>query len=172
MGKRLYRDIDIKGVTYPTVNDAAAHFGVQAETIRAAIRNGRIDTIGSGYRHRFPMRICIRGQVFPSAKAAAKHFNVTVGAIRQALSKDRLDAVGLPRKYNGAGAKPVTIGRLEFPSMAAASRMLGFSSGYISKATRRRSLSAMQRILGAAMRGEACQSKIGAQTQKTGAFGP
>jgi len=152
MGKRIYRDFEVRGVVYPDANVAAAALGVTPEAVRIALRKGTAHRLGTGAVGAEPLPVRIRGRVFPSTNAAAAHLGVTPNAIQKALSEGREDQVGLPQRYNGAVSKPVTIGVQTYPSMASASRALGFSAGYVSQALRRQSTVAMQGILAAAMR--------------------
>lgn len=151
MGKRIYRDINIRGTVYPDANAAAAAHCVSPDTVRLAVRRGTQHRIGTGAVGAEPMPVRIRGQLFPSAKAAAAHFGITPHAIYKALGEGRVDDVANPPRYNGARSRSVTIGSLRFASMAQASRALGFSSGYVSQALRRPSVATRQRIVGAVM---------------------
>ena len=40
MGRRIYRDIEIRGVVYPDAGSAAAAHGVSAQAVRVAVRKG------------------------------------------------------------------------------------------------------------------------------------
>lgn len=152
MGKRLYTNIEIQGMTFATVRDAVPYFGVSANTIRAAIRAGTTHRIGTGQSHPEALPVRIRGVTYPTVKAAAKSIHVTTKAIYQALSANRIDRVGLPTFVeNPNNSKPVTFGPVRFRSMSEADRQLGFSANYISKVMRRRQKSGMQRIMAAVM---------------------
>jgi hypothetical protein len=151
MGKRRYRDIEIRGTVYPTVQDVADALGVTPRAVTMAIRKGTTDRIGTGAVGSEPMPVRIRGRVYPDAGAAAKALGVTRGRIHQAINRGHEDRVGLPPSHNGARAKPVRVGGLDFPSMAAASRALGFRSEYLSRVMTRGSKRGRERILAAAM---------------------
>lgn len=161
MGARLHRDIEIRGVVYPTAQAAARALGVQAQTVRKAAQRGTLDSVGLGLSHPRPMPVRIRGRVYPSARAAAAALGVSQGAIRQALARGDPDSVGR-RRYNGARARPVAIGGLQFASMAEASRALGFSQSYVSKVLRGRSPVSRQRLLGAAMQLALARERVAA----------
>jgi len=47
MGKRVYQNIEIRGVVYPDVNAAAAALGVTAGQVRMAVRKDRLDGLGT-----------------------------------------------------------------------------------------------------------------------------
>jgi len=110
--------------------------------------------------------LVIRGQRFSSAeeaatalgvrvqtvRTAARAHNDTPAAVYQALHKGRLDRLGLLPEYNHARSRPVRIGVCRFPSMRAASLALGFSEYYVSQTLRLGRRSAMERLVGAAMR--------------------
>lgn len=147
--KKKYQNLEIRGMYYRDADEAAAALGVQAQAIRSAARRGTLHRVGLGEKGKEPMRVCIRGEVFPDARSAAKRFGVTVDAVWTAIWLGNPDRVG--RKRNAAG-KPVNLWGLEFPTMADASRALGFSSGYVSLAMRRKSRAMMERIAGEAMR--------------------
>lgn len=151
MGKRLYRDIEIRGTVYPTVQDAADAFGVTPRAVTMAIRKGTTHRIGTGAVGPEPLPVRIRGRVYPDAGAAAKALGLTRHAIHLAIAEGREERVGLPPGHNGARAKPVRVGGLDFPSMAAASRALGFRSEYLSHVMTRGSKRGRERILAAAM---------------------
>ena len=152
MGKRLYRDINVRGTVYADANAAAESLGVTADTVRLAVRNGSTHRIGTGSIGREPMPVQINGKDFASAAEAAGYFGVKPGAVYRAINEGRSQGFLQLVRQSHATWKPVTIGTLSFSSMEEANRVLGFGQGYISQAIRRRSEAAMQRILGAAMR--------------------
>jgi hypothetical protein len=128
MGLRKYTDIEVRGVVYPTVGDAAAALGVRPDTVRLAVRSGRLHRLGVGRAGPEKMPICIRGFNYPDADAAAKAFGVSRTAIYQALYRGDVDCVGRSRFGRvPPNAKPFEIGGLRFASMAQASGALGFS---------------------------------------------
>lgn len=158
MGATKHRNLEIRGVVYPTARAAAEAHGVTHSAILAAIRNGTLHRVGTGRTGVEPMPIRIRGEVFENAHLAAQRFGVRATAIYQAISQNRLDRIGLPLTFNGCGSKPFSVGNLNFASMAQASVALGFGRDYISQATRRKSKHAAARILAAAMKYEAQQA--------------
>jgi len=158
MGRTIYRDIEIRGVTYPTAPAAARALGVTPDTIRRARRNGTLHRVGLGRVGVEPMPIRIRGLDYADAHAAAVALGVTAAAVWQAAHKGTLDRVGLgPRRDNPSRARPVAIGSASYASMAVASKVLGFGESYISQALRRKSKRAMERIVAAQMAMEAEQ---------------
>lgn len=152
MGKRLYADIEIRGRVFATAADAAAHFGVTAQTVRIAVRSGTTHRIGTGAVGPEPGPVRIRGVVYPTAAAAAAALGLTANAIRNAVCENRTETVGLPRCHlRKPGAKEITLAGVRFASLADAERALGLSRGYISHAIQRNRAAARERILAAAM---------------------
>lgn len=153
MGARKYRDIEVRGVVYPTAQAAAAALGVREITVLRAARLGRLDTLGLGAAGLQSMPVRIRGVVYPSAAAAASALGVGVSAVRQALARGREDRVGLPRHRklppNSAPGKAVSIGGFEFVSQVAADAALGLPRGTTSRV--RRGVASRERWLRAAM---------------------
>lgn len=150
MGRRYYTDIEVRGRVFPTAQAAAAHFGVQPQTVLVALRKGTLHRLGTGAVGAEPCPIRIRGTLYPSAKAAARALGVNDNTISVALARGTLDRVGLPRR-DAWNAAPITLGGVRFPSRAAADRALGFPVGYVWAALKRRSPRAMERIVAAAM---------------------
>ena len=137
MGKRLHRDIEIRGVIYATANAAAKALGVQPSTVIRAIGCGRLDTLGTGIGGWAPLPVRIRGTVYPSQRHAAEALGVTQPAISYALKEGREDQVGLPPPPPPLNnAKSVTIGSHKFRSMRAASMALGLEQSAVSRAMR------------------------------------
>lgn len=151
MGKRKYRDIEIRGVVYPDAVSAARKLKVQPDTVRLAARLGTLDKVGLGVRI-VPTPVRIAGKVYPSAKAAGAAFGKTPHAVWKAIDEGDPDRIARPRCNARNKAKPVKIGPLSFPSMREASVKLGFGADYVSHALRRGSPQARQKILAAAMR--------------------
>lgn len=152
MGKRVYRDINVRGTVYADARAAAVALGVSPDAVRIAIRKGTTHRIGTGAVGIEPMPVRVRGRVFATAQAAAEHFGGTASGVYKAINSGRADSYLKPRRYNGATSKPVQIGTLTFSSMEEANRALGFGKGHISQVLRRGSKLARQRVLGAAMR--------------------
>jgi len=159
MAKRQWVDLVVRGVRYPTAAAVASKFGVTAEHVRHAAREGKLDQVGAGRGGAAPMSVLIAGRLFPSAKAAAAHFGVTVTAIYKALAAGDPDRVARPALYGGGVSKPFVLGGLSFRSHEAASRALGFGPSYLRNAIWRRSEHAMGRILAAAMRLRAAEDR-------------
>lgn len=152
MGRRIYRDIEIRGVVYPDAGSAAAAHGVSAQAVRVAVRKGTQHRVGTGAVGIEPMPVCLGGRRFVHAAAAARHFGVTRHAIYQAIASGRAQEFGGPPRHARLRSKPVTIGHLSFASMDEACRALGFRRGYVSQVLRRRSKTGLQIVLAAAMR--------------------
>jgi len=157
MGKRVWVDLVIRGVSYPTAQAAAAALGVTQEAVMVAARKGALERCGLGLVGRAPLPVRIRGRVFPSARAAAQHFQVQVSTIFSAIADGREDRVGLAPTVAANRSQPVVLGGMAFRSKAEASRRLGFQHEYVARAMLRRSERAMVRILAAAMRLRAAQ---------------
>lgn len=154
MGERKHTDIKVRGKTYATARDAAKDLGVQYNTVLAAIRRGKLDTLGIGQGRHQPMPISIRGKVYRDAKVAARAHGVTVNVIYSALYQGAIDRVGLPR-CGGSRSKPFSIGGLNWPSRRAASIELGFPEYFVAQAVLHNRKGAMRKIYAAAMKLEA-----------------
>lgn len=104
-----------------------------------------------------PLPVKIRGQVFPTAKAAAAHFKVNISTVYHAIADGRADTIGLGRgnypkdRRKSASAREIKIGGKTYPSMAAASKALGFHPQYIRHVMRVGKDQARARVLRAAM---------------------
>jgi hypothetical protein len=165
MGRTLYRDIVIRGVTYATAAQAGRALGVQRQTVVKAIQAGTLDRVGLGQPGLEPCPVRVNGVVYPGARAAGKALGFKPGAIYQALKQGREDRVGKPLR-NVARARPVRIGPLQFDSMAEASRALGFCVSYVSEALRRGRPVMAERLLAAAMRLQAQRERGAGAWQK------
>lgn len=153
MANPTYRDIKIRGVTYPDVASAAKALGVHPNTVRTAARKGTLHRVGTGRVGVEPMPVLIAGQRFENAQAAADHFQVQVMTVYSAISDGDPDRIARPPRYNPARSRQITIGSLTFPSMAQAARELGFKNReFVSKALKQGSGRGRQRILAAAMK--------------------
>lgn len=152
MGRRKYADIEVRGAVYPTARAAAQALGVDVKSVARACRSGRLDTLGlgRGRGHRMPVRIA--GRDFAGLGEAAAHFGCTPSAISKAISDGDPDRVARKSRGGGTLSRPVVLGGVRFPSMAAASRALGFSSGYVAKVMGSGSARRRERLLAAAMR--------------------
>lgn len=160
MGRRLYRDIIIRGEVYPSIRAAARALGVTHSTVLKAYHAGRLDGVGLGESYPRAMPVRIRGVVYPSVTAAAAALGVGPSAISQALARGAEDRVGLKlsaRRPNRTIS--VVLGGVRFASMSEADRALGFKPGYVSKALRSKSRRSRERILAAVMRFAAVQRR-------------
>jgi len=151
MGRRVHRDIPIRGVVYPTVQAAAAALGVSERAVLWAIRNGTLHRCGTGASHPEPMPVRIRGEVFENAHAAAARFGVAPHTVWRAIQDGREDRIGLQQAYNNAKSQPVTLGGQTFPSKSAASRAMGRAPGYVAHVLKRGGPRAREALIGAAM---------------------
>lgn len=87
------------------------------------------------------MTIKIRGKLYPNAKVAAKAVGVKVCTIYSALHRGTLETVGLgtgncKKVPRGGTPKPIKIGDMQFPSLAAAAVYLGYEKKSLSKILR------------------------------------
>lgn len=151
MTARKYTDIQIQGMTFPTVEDAADHFGVTGVTIRSHIRAGTLHRLGKGLSGPEPCPVRIRGVTYESPAKAAEELGVGINQVYRRLAEGRPDTIGLPNDRGQHCAKPIKIGPLKFRSLAEASRELGFSEGYVGRAFERDSSSMKEKILAAAI---------------------
>lgn len=151
MGRRKHQDIEIRGVVYPTVVDAARALDVTTNTVFKAIYKGTLHRVGTAAVGREPMPILVRGKVYENAAEAAAANNVSRPAVYAALSRGRPDRIGIRGAISPHGAKQFKVAGLVFPSLAAADRAFGFTPGYISRSLRSGSPRAAERIMGAAM---------------------
>lgn len=151
MANPTYRDIKIRGVTYPDVASAAKALGVGHNTVLKALHKVRLDGVGLGAKGIPAMPVRIRGRDFPSAEKAAKHFGVGRSAIYRALAAGDPDRVGRKPMAPKHCSKPFSVGGMRWPSLRAASIDLGFAPEFISKVYRYNRRSAKQCILAAAM---------------------
>ena len=152
MGQHIYRDIEIRGVRYPSASAAGKALGVTADAVRIAVRRGTLHRVGTGRVGAEPLPVCIRGKTFPDARAAAAHFGVCVSAVHSALAAGVPDRVGRKVPPPQPRAKPVTLFGVDFPSHAEASRALGFRDDYLARALKRNTRSGQQRIMAAVMK--------------------
>jgi hypothetical protein len=95
----LLMPITIRGIKYPSRKSAARALGLKASTLAAAIRNGRLDDVGTdaGYAAMYKP-ITIRGVTYPSRRHAADALGVATGTIANANTKGRLEFVATRSK--------------------------------------------------------------------------
>lgn len=152
MGRRIYTNITIRGVTYADASAASVALGVQPQTVVKALQKGTLDTCGSGNSHPRPMRVAIRGKTFETVKEAAEAHGVKPSAIYTALDEGRIDRIGMPPTQPvPSNSKAFKLGPLEFESQRKASIALGFNPAYVSKVYLRNSAVGKERIYAAAM---------------------
>lgn len=102
------------------------------------------------------MRVTIRGTTYQSVPEAAAALGVAPATIYSAVTRGRTDSIGLgkgnrtPRR-GGRPPKPVKIGSVLFPSMAEASRALGFERRYVQRVMTAGKTAARQSLIRAAM---------------------
>ena len=76
--------IEIRGVTYPSVNYASETLGISKDAIYSALKRGSMDTVGLGNTQR--QQIDLDGLNFPSRGAASKALGFNRSFVRYALS--------------------------------------------------------------------------------------
>jgi hypothetical protein len=94
MGKRLYSDIEIGGVTYADANAAAAALGVTAGQVRMAVRKDRLDSFGTRPAYR---SVTIRGVTYANFSEAGRALGVHANTVRAAYRNGTLHRVGTGR---------------------------------------------------------------------------
>ena len=146
------RAVVIRGVTYPNFSAAGRALGVHPNTVRAAYRNGTLHRVGTGRVGPEPMPVRIAGRDFADVFAAARAFRCKPATVYAAICDGDPDRIARAPVYNPWKSKPFSVGGLNFPSMRAASRALGFADeDYVAKVVKRGSKRGMQRIVAAAM---------------------
>jgi hypothetical protein len=129
------REVTIRGVTYPDPSAAAAGIGVARSTLYRAIRENKLDTVGLGTGSINICPVLIRGVYYPTQTAAAEALGVRADTISKALTRGNIDSVGIGKgnwlREVDAPRNPITILGVTFPSMAAASRLLGYTDRHV-----------------------------------------
>lgn len=126
MGKRVYQNIEIRGVVYPDANAAAAALGVTAGQVRMAVRKDRLDGLGTRPAQR---PVTIRGVTYPNFSAAGKALGVNPNTVRAAYRNGTLHRVGTGR----VGPEPmrVRIAGKDFEDVNAAAAHFGVQPGTV-----------------------------------------
>lgn len=110
--------IEIRGVRYGSVAEAARAHGVHVRTIYNARQTGTLDNVGRGRKK----PITIRGVRYESRTAAA----AALGMNKITVKKYRTtDSIGLGRGRNGC--RPVIVDGEVFPSQQAACARFGWA---------------------------------------------
>jgi hypothetical protein len=73
------------------------------------------------------MIIEIRGITYPSVRNASETLGIAMDAIYSALKRGSMDAVGLGNTQR----QPINLDGLNFPSLGAASKALGFNRSFV-----------------------------------------
>ncbi|GLQ26119.1 hypothetical protein [Sulfitobacter pacificus] len=151
-----HQNLEIRGVTYADVSDAAMCLGVSKSAVYFGLRKGCLDRVGlrtTGVAP-YPVRIgCTR---YESVADAAKALRMPKARIYSAVIAGDPDRLVRPKRYNPWKSIPFTVGSQTWPSMSAASLALGFKNrDYIAKVVKRGSKRGWERILSAAMQAEA-----------------
>ena len=120
MAKLTYRNIQIRGVTYPDAKSAAVALGVTPGRVREARRLGQLEGLGRGSNGR---SVTIRGVIYPSHSAAGRALAVNANTVRAAQRNGTLHRVGTGR----VGPEPmrVLIAGVEFADARAAAAHYG-----------------------------------------------
>ncbi|MDE4272972.1 NUMOD1 domain-containing DNA-binding protein [Phaeobacter gallaeciensis] len=115
MAKPKYRDITIRGVTYPDAKTAAAALGLSVSRVRSALRTDTLNSLGRRSRL---CPVTIRGVTYESFSKAAQELGVSANTVRAAARNGTLHRVGTGRV--GVEPMPVLIAGLRFESAQAA----------------------------------------------------
>lgn len=148
--------VEVHGVSYQSVSEAARALGVSDGAIHAARRNGTLHRVGCGRPGVEPLPVRIDGTVYASAEAASHALGINRMTIYAAVADGDPDRVVRAKRYNPWRAQPFTIGGLSFSSMRQASISLGFKNPeFISKVIKKGSKRGWEKVVAAAMREEA-----------------
>jgi len=71
----------IRGVDYPSINQAAKALGVGPTTVWRALDEGRLETVGLYRTHGRPRAVTINGVVYPSYRAAVAGTGLTMAVV-------------------------------------------------------------------------------------------
>ena len=116
--------IRIRGVDYPSVQEAARQIGVNPCTIYVALDKGTLENCGISFKAK---RVCtFDGVEYPSLVAAGMALGVTSQAIWQRLENRKK---GLKVQFK----KPCRVGGVEYESISAAARALGMGNETLRK---------------------------------------
>lgn len=113
MGDNVYRDFEVRGVTYSSVAHGAEALGLSACRVRSALSSGDTSKLGL---QKVP--VTIHGVTYPSYSAAGRALGLAANTIRHAHKNGSLHRVGC----GTPGPEPmrIKIGELVFDSAAAA----------------------------------------------------
>ena len=122
----LYKNIVVKGKTYPSISKAAKELGLSKDTVYRRIKNG--DTVEQAFdeapstRHR-GKSVKVRGVIYPSIQDAAIAYNVSPRSVYKALRHGKTIEQALKLEATTPAATShvrVTVENVEYPSIAAA----------------------------------------------------
>lgn len=138
--------MEVNGTRYESLAAAGRAYGVTPEAVAQAIKRGTTHRLGTGRVGWEPRPVRIRGTVYSSAAEAAAALGVARSAVYAAIDRGTEDKLGLGRPPCMIKARPVVIGGMAFESMAAASRAIGRSDGYVAQVLRSGSVAARNRL--------------------------
>jgi len=116
--------IQIRGVIYPSVQEAARQLGLNACTIYVALDRGTLEQCGISFKP--PRKCSFDGVEYPSLVAAGKALGITPQAVWQRI-KNRERGLKVPYKT------PCTVGGVQYESISAAGRALGIGTETLRK---------------------------------------
>lgn len=131
---RQYRDIVVRGVSYPSVQACAEALGVTGRAVYTAISRGRLDGLGLNdpWRDRPRKSVCVRGVTYPTVRACAEALGVSVGTVNEAVRRGAADGIGLGRGRRPR--MPVRVRGVVYEDMTAAAAALGVCEGTVRRA--------------------------------------
>lgn len=98
------KPICYEGVTYPSQAALARELGLTPSTVSFAVRNGRLDTLGTGTKSGWEnvkdarcQPVAAHGWHWPSQKAAAKALNCDEGTVSDNLNRGTFDRLVMQR---------------------------------------------------------------------------
>jgi len=111
------------------------------------------------------VRVKVRGETYKDVATAATALGVTEATIYCAVSRRDTETIGLGQgnRVNHRGGippKPITLGRITFPSMSAASRALGKSPRYVQQVLTKGKARARQNLIKEVMEYHLKQEKL------------
>jgi predicted DNA-binding protein (UPF0251 family) len=103
MGDSQCIPVEIRGVAYESIGEAARALGVSQQAVSSARKRGRLQFVGLGLRGNpsATKPITIQGVDYPSRTNAAEILGVSKSAISHAIKRNRLDFVGTGKLATG-----------------------------------------------------------------------
>ena len=133
-GHCKYRDLTIRGVTYPTVRAASEALGVGPKAIRMAMSRGTLEVVGLPRAR----PVTVQGEVFESAAAAGRAYGVCAATVRMAIKHGTEHRLGTGAV--GWEPNPVRIRGVVYGSASEAAQALGVARGTVYAAAERGTL--------------------------------